>query len=294
LPACRFQARQCFTDRPPTSGVAPERRAIVKVVIFCGGLGTRLREPGGRNLPKPLVQIGYRPILWHVMKYYAHFGHTDFILCLGYAADLIKQYFLNYDEWVSNNFTLSNGGRDVHLEGRDISDWRIQFVDTGMRSNIGQRLKAVQPYLEGEELFLANYADGLTDMDLNDQIETFRDSGKTACFLAAKPSYSFHVVRYGEQNLVHDIRSVRDANVIINGGYFVFRQSIFDHMHEGEELVAEPFSRLIEQQQLLAYPYENFWCMDTFKEQAELTEMYESGSPPWAVWDCPVASGSGR
>ena len=120
------------------------------------------------NIPKPLVSIGYRPILWHVMKYYAHYGHTDFILCLGYKADLIKQYFLHYDECVSNNFVLSNGGKELRLLNRDIEDWNITFVDTGIMSNIGQRLKAVEAHLEGEEVFLANYTDGLTDLPLDD------------------------------------------------------------------------------------------------------------------------------
>jgi glucose-1-phosphate cytidylyltransferase len=266
---------------------------FVKVVIFCGGLGTRLREPGGRNLPKPLVRIGYRPILWHLMKYYAHFGHKEFILCLGYGADLIKEYFLNYDEWITNNFTISSGGRDVNLESRDISDWKISFVDTGAQTNVGQRLCAVRPYLEGEDYFLTNYADGLTDMDLNHQIASFKQSGKVGCFLAAKPSYSFHVVQYGQDNLVQDIRSVRDANVLINGGFFVFKQSIFDYIHHGEELVEEPFERLIQQRQLLAYPGQNYWCMDTFKEQTQLTEMFELGDRPWAVWENEVCLDAG-
>jgi glucose-1-phosphate cytidylyltransferase len=257
----------------------------MKVVIFCGGLGTRLSGADGKSLPKPLVRIGYRPMLWHVMKYYAHFGHKDFILCLGNAAELIKEYFLNYNEWVSNNFTLTDGGKTVDLETEDIGDWHITFVDTGARSNVGERLKAVEPYLRDEEIFLANYADGLTDLDLSRQVETLRTSGKVGCFLAVKPSQSFHVVRFGEDNVVSDISPVRDANVIINGGYFVFRRSIFDYIKQGEELVHEPFARLIRERQLLAYPYENFWSMDTFKDQVELTEMYERGNPPWAVWE---------
>lgn len=257
----------------------------MKVVIFCGGLGTRLSGSGGRNLPKPLVHIGYRPILWHVMKYYAHFGHQDFILCLGNAADQIKDYFLTYSEWVSNNFTMTDGGKTVRLETEDIGDWRITFVDTGMHSNVGQRLKAVEPYLGDDEIFLANYADGLTDLNLHHQVDTFRASGKIGCFLASKPSQSFHVVRYGEDNVVSDISTVRDADVMINAGYFVFRREIFDYIGEGEELVQEPFARLIGERQLIAYPYENFWSMDTFKDQVELTEMYERGNPPWCVWD---------
>src|SRR5947207_3840019 len=134
----------------------------MKVVLFCGGLGMRLREYS-ENIPKPLVQIGYRPILWNVMKYYAHFGHKDFILCLGWKGDLIKDYFLNYDERVSNDFVLSSGGK-IDLLHQDIRDWRITFVDTGADASVGQRLLAVKSHLAGEEVFLANYSDGLSDL----------------------------------------------------------------------------------------------------------------------------------
>lgn len=255
----------------------------MKVVLFCGGLGTRLRGTNG-DLPKPMVKIGYRPILWHVMKYYAAFGHKDFILCLGYKADVIKDYFLNYDECVSNDFTMVNGGKELHLESSDISDWKITFVDTGLKSNIGQRLVAVRKHLEGEEIFLANYTDGLTDYPLSDLIEKFAASDKIGSFLCVKPSQTFHVVKLGENNLIQDIRYVRDANIIINGGFFVFRQRIFDFIHPGEELVMEPFQRLIQEQKLMGVPYDRFWCMDTFKEQQELSDMYERGEAPWEVW----------
>ena len=137
----------------------------MKVVLFCGGLGTRLGELT-EDVPKPLVKIGYRPILWHLMKYYAHYGHKDFILCLGYKADKIKDYFLNYNEYISNDFTMSEGGRNIELMQSDIADWKITFVDTGLRANIGQRLKAVQKHLAGEEMFLANYADGSGELGL--------------------------------------------------------------------------------------------------------------------------------
>src|SRR3954451_501147 len=123
----------------------------MKVVLFCGGLGLRIRD--AEDIPKPMVQIGYRPLLWHVMKYYAHYGHKDFILCLGYKADVVKNYFLNYDECVSNNFVLSNGGKKLRLRSSDIQDWNITFVDTGIASNIGQRRKAAEPYLRGESMF---------------------------------------------------------------------------------------------------------------------------------------------
>ena len=128
----------------------------MKVVLFCGGLGTRLREHTG-EIPKPMVKIGYRPILWHLMKYYAHFGHTDFVLCLGYKADVIKEFFLHYEEWISNDFTLSKGGKELTLENNDIENWSITFVDTGLHANIGERLVAVRKYVQDEEIFLANY-----------------------------------------------------------------------------------------------------------------------------------------
>src|SRR5437899_6826186 len=170
--------------------------AHMKVVLFCGGLGMRIRE-AGESTPKPMVLVGERPILWHVMKYYAHFGHKDFILCLGYRADVIKNYFVNYSELVSNDFVLLNGGRDVKVFNRDIEDWTITFVDTGANANIGQRLKAVEPYLEGEEIFLANYSDGLSDMDLPEMIEKFRRSDAIAALFAGPPTSSFDIVRVG-------------------------------------------------------------------------------------------------
>src|ERR1700728_3624546 len=154
---------------PQITRIRGLRSRQMKVVLFCGGLGLRIRDTD--DVPKPMVQIGYRPILWHVMKYYAHFGHKDFILCLGHRADVIKNYFLNYNECVSNDFVLSQGGKKVDLLNSDIDDWNITFVDTGTGSNIGERLKAVEKYLEGEEEFLANYSDGVTDLPLPAQIE---------------------------------------------------------------------------------------------------------------------------
>ncbi len=256
----------------------------MKVVLFCGGLGTRLAGVDDAA-PKPMVKIGYRPILWHVMKYYAHFGHRDFILCLGYKADLIKDYFLNYDETHSNNFTLAGG--EIELERRDIDDWKITFVDTGLKANIGQRLKAIEPYLEGEELFLANYSDGLTNLHLPSMIRWFEASGKIASFLAVKPSQTFHVVSVGDDRAVTGIRAVRDSDILINGGFYVLRREIFHYLKEGEELVEEPFRRLIREGQLVAYPHDWFMCMDTFKEHQQLTDMHREGNAPWEVWRAP-------
>lgn len=256
----------------------------MKVVLFCGGLGTRLRGTQGDNVPKPMVKLGYRPILWHIMKYYAHFGHTDFVLCLGYKADVIKQFFLHYQEWVSNDFTLVGGGREIVLENNDISDWNITFVDSGLNANIGERLMAVRRYVENEEIFLANYADGLTDLDLNQMIEQFRNTDKLASFVAVPPSQSFHLVDMDEAGHVASLKSVGESDVLINGGFFVLRQQVFDYIYPGEELVLAPFGRLIAEGKLLGYRYDRFWCMDTFKEQQELSDMLSSGDAPWEVW----------
>lgn len=256
----------------------------MKVVLFCGGLGTRLREHSD-TVPKPMVNIGYRPILWHLMKYYAHFGHTEFILCLGYRGDLIKQYFINYEEWLSNDFRLGGNGNGVHLYNRDIADWKITFAETGLHANIGQRLMAVRHYLEDDEVFLANYSDGLADLPLDEYLEHFSRKDKIASVLCVRPSQSFHTVSLGHDGLVQDIRPVGDANWWINGGFFAFKNEIFDYMKAGEELVQEPFHRLIHQEQLIAYPHEGFWaCMDTLKDKQAFDDMNARGDTPWQVW----------
>lgn len=256
----------------------------MKVVIFCGGQGIRLREYA-ETVPKPMVPIGPRPVLWHVMRYYAHFGHRDFILCLGYRADAIKEYFLRYSEAVSNDFVLADGGRSIELLATDIIDWRITFVNTGLQATIAERLEAVRPHLKGEEVFLANYGDVLTDAPINDFIERFRASDRTAAFLAVRPSYSFHVVRTGVDDAVTALTSARDADIWINGGHFIFRRGIFDYIEDGEELVEQPFARLIELDRLAAYKYEGFWApVDTLKEVQMLQAMYESGKSPWTRW----------
>lgn len=256
----------------------------MKVVLFCGGLGTRIRELSG-GLPKPLVTIGNMPILWHIMKYYAHFGHKDFVLCLGYKGEEIKKFFLNYDPHLSSDFTMLNSSKRIHEKQGDISDWSITFVNTGLEANVGQRLKSVEGYLKGEEIFLANYADALSDLFLPDMIDHFRKSGKIASFMCVKPSQSFHVVSLRDGGLVDSVRHVRDSGLIINGGCFIFRTEIFEYIKDGEDLVAEPFGRLIKENQLIGYRYDKFWyCMDTFKEHQELSDMYEKGSAPWEVW----------
>lgn len=254
----------------------------MKVVLFCGGLGLRLRDYS-QDIPKPMVRIGQQPMIWHVMKYYAHHGHKDFILCLGYQGEAIKRFFLEYDEARSNDFTMT-GGEQVDLHGRDIADWRITFVDTGLNSNVGERLRRVRPYVEDEEYFLANYTDGLTDLPLDEHIAFAKEKDRVACFLSVRPTASFHVVKWGEDGLVTGISPARDTSHI-NCGYFVFKPQIFDYMRPGEDLVIEPFHRLIAEQQLVTREYEGFWaCADTFKDKMLFDSLVERGETPWMVW----------
>jgi glucose-1-phosphate cytidylyltransferase len=261
----------------------------MKVVLFCGGLGMRLREYS-QNTPKPMVNIGPRPILWHLMKYYAYYGYKDFILCLGYQGETIKNYFLNYSECISNDFTLSDGGRHVELANRDIDDWRITFVETGLHSNIGQRLKAVERYLEHEDAFLANYTDGLTDLYLPDLIDYSFLSGKTGCFMSVTPNHSFHVVDIGQDGAVRDIRDLKQSGISINAGFFVLRKEIFKYIQTGEELVEEPFQRLIRNNDLVTYKHNGFWIsMETFKDKQRLDDLYTRGKTPWMVWNAQAA-----
>jgi glucose-1-phosphate cytidylyltransferase len=259
----------------------------VKVVLFCGGLGLRIRDYS-ESVPKPLVPIGSRPLLWHVMKYYSHFGHKDFILCLGHQGEAIKRFFLSYDECLSNDFVYSEGGKKLALSNSDIHDWKITFVDTGVDSNIGQRLRAVQKHVQGEELFLANYTDGLTNLHLPSMIERFKNGGGTATFLSARPNLSFHIVSTSKDGQVERIEEMTRTNLRINSGYFVFRKDIFKYIREGEELVREPFQRLIQEKRLSAYEYDGFFqAMDTFKDRQMLESLLASGHAPWELWKAP-------
>jgi glucose-1-phosphate cytidylyltransferase len=256
----------------------------MKVVLFCGGLGLRLRDFSDR-LPKPMVPIGSHPILWHIMKYYAYHGHKDFILCLGFGAEIVKNYFLNYNECLSNDFRLSQGGKHLQLFNSDIDDWNITFVDSGIHSNVGQRLKAVEQYLGDDEIFLANYSDGLSDLPLPEQIAHFQQQQKIASFLCVRPNLSLHFVSFSENGVVQAIADVHAADLRINGGYFVFHRNIFRYLHDGDDLVQGTFQRLVAEHQLIAYTYNGFWgCMDTFKDRQQLDELCGRGNAPWEVW----------
>jgi len=256
----------------------------MKVVIFCGGLGLRLREYS-ENMPKPLVPIGEHPIIWHLMKYYSHYGHKDFILCLGHKGESIKKFFLNYNEALSSDFVLSEGGRSLKLLTTDFLNWNITFVDTGPKSLIGERLLAVREHLKDEDVFLANYVDGLTDLNLDNVIDRFLQSKKTACFVSVPPTQTFHLVEMDESAHVTCINHAGTSNTWINGGYFVFSKRIFRFIKPGEDLVNEPFQRLIQARELVTVRHKGFWaCMDTFKERQQLEDLWSKGAAPWQVW----------
>ncbi|AFU01516.1 MULTISPECIES: sugar phosphate nucleotidyltransferase [Nocardia] len=256
----------------------------MKVVLFCGGYGMRMRDGTDDMIPKPMQLVGPRPLLWHVMRYYAHYGHTEFILCLGYGAQHIKNFFLTYQESVSNDFVIRDGR--VEMLSSDISDWQITFVDTGLESAIGERLRRVREYLGDDERFLANYADVLTDAPLDEMVAKFTASGAAASMMVVPPQSSFHCVDMKPTGEVKEIMPVSRMPLWENGGYFVLSQEIFDLLPPGGDLVADACATLAGQGRLFGYQHLGFWKpADTFKERAELDQGYRSGSRPWMVWE---------
>lgn len=260
----------------------------MKVVLFCGGYGMRMRN-GIDDLPKPMAMVGNRPLIWHVMRYYAHFGHNDFILAMGYGARHISRYFAEYDETHSNDFIIEQG--TVKPLSTDVADWRITFVHTGIETPIGERLRRVSHHLGEDELFMANYADVLTDAPLDDLIARFKDSNALASLLAVPPQSAFHIVdvdgpdALNGEHLVTDIRSLATMRIRENGGYFVMRRDILAHLLPGQDLVAETLTTLAHDGRVLAYPYDGFWMpADTVKERDQLDQLARSGKAPWEVW----------
>ncbi|MBF9236249.1 glucose-1-phosphate cytidylyltransferase [Hymenobacter sp. BT683] len=240
----------------------------MKVILFCGGLGLRIRDYSPRT-PKALVPIGRHPLLWHLMRYYAHYGHTEFILCLGHNADAFRRYFFRSDV----------------QRATEAADLNITLVDTGLTNNIGQRLAAVKRYVQDDEVFMVNYADVLSDLPLPAMLTNFHRQGPVACFMAYQPTQSFHVVSLGADNHVKSISPIASAGLWVNAGFMVLRPEIFDYLRPGEELVEQPFQRLIVDNKLMAYRYNGFWAsMDTLKDKLALDELHSQGCPPWEVW----------
>lgn len=263
----------------------------MKVVLFCGGLGTRIREYPNA-VPKPMIPIGDRPILWHLMQYYSYHGCRDFVLCLGYKAANIKDFFLNYRPHIFSDCVVSSFGAKIEVLGESKPDWRISLIDTGLWRNIGGRLMAVREHVQNEEFFFANYSDGLSDVDLGKMLTAFKKSGKVAAFMAVRPPLTFHLVDIDkESDNVLAFRSSDRSDIWINAGFFIFRPQIFDYMREGEDLVIEPFQRLIEANEIVVHKHTGFWRpMDTLKDRQVLEDLLEKGNPPWQ----PGAGISGR
>ena len=268
----------------------------MKVILFCGGLGTRIRD-FSESIPKPMIPIGDQPILWHLMDYYSQYGHKDFILCLGYKANVIKEFFLSHRPQAYADCVVSGFNGDVKVLGDAQQDWRVTLIDTGLWRNIGERLWAVRHFVEKEEMFLVNYSDGLTDANLSEMIEKFRNSGKAAAFLAVRPSFSLHLVNFDKSGAVSGLYSTQQADMWMNGGFFIMRPRVFDYMRPGEELIEAPFERLIKDGQLMAIKHEGFWRpMDTLKDKQVLEDLVEQGTMPWRrdANSSPVLERSGR
>ena len=258
----------------------------MKVVLFCGGNGIKLQEYS-EKVPKALVPIGNRPMIWHIMKYYAHFGHKDFILCLGFKGDLVKDYFIKYKEYLSNDFVLK-AGSNIDLFERDIHDWNITFADTGLSSNVAERLLSVRKYLEDDEKFLVNYSDSLTDLHLPNMTEAFERSGKVGMLMVTKPRKNIRVASIDEP-LAGGAANVTSVNkldaVWINAGHYIFRKEIFAHIDPEGDLPELTFPKLVALNQLQAYPYDGmFITIDTFKEKQALDDMHDRGDTPWQAW----------
>ena len=250
----------------------------MKVVLFCGGYGLRLRDHAPR-IPKPVVPLGNEPLVLHVMRYYAHFGHDEFILCLGYRGDSIRAYF------EERRWATSPSAAQADDPRQDVDRWSITFADTGLDATIGDRLRLVRPLVEDEPMFLANYSDSLTDADLPSRLASFEASHNVASFMAVRPHLSLHHVEVDEDSgRVISIRGIREA-LRINGGFFVLRQGIFDVLDEGDELVERPFAKLMERGALTAQVYDGFWStVDTFKDHQRLDALLQRGPAPWQLW----------
>ena len=266
----------------------------IPVMILCGGLGTRLRE-ASEKLPKPLVDIGGKPILWHIMKLYSSHGYRRFVLCLGYKSELIKRYFLDYQAEVFD-FTLHMA--DAHRREFHNSfggeDWEVTFVETGLLSGTGARIRRAAPYLNGASTFMLTYGDGIGDVDLTRLLERHRAGGRTGTVTAVHPSS-----RYGEMKLDSNLTVVSEFNEKptradgwVSGGFFAFEQSfIHDYLDEDPDLSLErkPLQRLASDGQLSVNPHDGFWMgMDTFRDWTELNQLWDRGEAPWRVWTSPT------
>ncbi|HUP70992.1 MAG TPA: glucose-1-phosphate cytidylyltransferase [Acidimicrobiales bacterium] len=257
----------------------------MKAVILAGGLGTRLREETEFK-PKPMVEVGGRPVLWHVMKIFAHHGITDFVICIGYRGDVIKEYFLNYEAW-NNDFTITLGRshemifHDQHLE----SDWRVTVAETGAETETGGRVKMVERYLADDERFMVTYGDGVADVDVTRLLRFHEEHGRTATITAVRPLSRFGSVDLLTDGVVEQFREKPQLDDWVSAGFFVFERGIFDYLSVDTVLEKEPLESLAKESELVAYQHDGFWQpMDTYRESKLLNDLWSTGSAPWKVW----------
>ena len=258
----------------------------MKVVILCGGRGTRLREETEYR-PKPMVQVGGRPILWHIMKIYAHYGFKDFIICLGYKGDMIKEYFLNY-EAMNNDFTipLGNYSNIQYHSNHQERDWRVTLADTGEETQTGARVEKIENYIDGD-LFMLTYGDGVANINIKDLVEYHKSHGKIGTMTGVHPSSRFGelVIRDNKIEVFNEKPQVTEG--LINGGFFVFNKTFFKYLQEDDNcyLEKEPLENLAAEGELMVYPHEGFWqCVDTYRELELLNNLWKFRNPPWKVW----------
>ena len=261
--------------------------AQIPVVILCGGKGTRLREETEYR-PKPMVEVGGRPILWHIMRCYAHFGHPHFVLCLGYKGEMIKQYFLNYRA-MANDFTVRLGRNeavDISAGGDHDVDWTVTLVDTGLETMTGARVKRVAKHLQGDT-FMLTYGDGLANIDINALLSFHREAGKLVTVTGIHPPSRFGELQI-QNNLVVDFTEKPQVSQgMVNGGFFVCQREFLDYLDEDPSCILErdPLLRLAADGQLAVYRHDGFWqCMDTFREYEMLSRMWDEGNAPWRLW----------
>lgn len=258
----------------------------MKTIILCGGIGYRLKEETEFK-PKPMVYVGNKPILWHIMKIYAHYGYKDFILALGYKADYIKEFFLNQKAFTSD-FTLNTKSHEVnyHLSSRnELDDFTITFVDTGLDTQVGERILKCQQYIpEKDENFMVTYGDGVSDINIDNLVEFHKKQKTVGTITGIHPHSRFGSIMTNGDNLVRNFSEKPVLNDWINGGYMVFNRKFFKYLHEGE-MEHPGLVRLVKEKQLSIYKHEGFWyAVDTYKELEELNGMWNSGKSPWKIW----------
>ncbi|MGF7119208.1 glucose-1-phosphate cytidylyltransferase [Methanobacterium oryzae] len=261
----------------------------MKVVLLCGGLGTRLKEETEFR-PKPMVKIGEKPILWHIMKTYSHYGFKDFLICLGYKGNMIKEYFLNY-KIMNNDFTIQLGNKEnIEFHNNHTEyDWNITLVDTGMHSQTGSRVKKIENYID-DDYFLLTYGDGVANVNIRELVKFHKSHGKIGTMTGVHPSSRFGEFELAGNQVLEFNEKPQTKEGLINGGFFVFNKEFFKYLHEEEDCILEksPLVDLAADGELMVYPHDGFWqCIDTYRELEVLNELWEKGETPWKVWDKP-------